>query len=76
MSNYQDQFTLDINDIDIIEQALRTQAALESRINGEGDAEFIRATAPKAKQIHDLLGKIHNQKKFYASVHSGFCPVG
>ena len=76
MTKFQKTFDLNIRDLDIIETALRTQAELESRLNGAGEAEFIRATAPKTKQIHDLLGKLHQQKLFYANVQENFCPAG
>ena len=76
MSKYQENFTFDILELDIIEEALRTQAELESRSSNAGDGQKIQPTTAKAKQIQELLGKIHNQKKFYANVSKEFHPGG
>lgn len=60
MPKYNTTFELNIDDLDLIEDALRrtkleqTQTALKA---GKGDNE--------ARQIHELLGKLHNQKTFY-----------
>lgn len=43
--SYNKNFELDINDIDLIETALRSM--------------------PISREIHELLGKIHNQKIWY-----------
>ena len=44
-------FELSVNDVDIIERALY------SMINNSTDNE--------KREIHDLLGRIHNQKNWY-----------
>ena len=57
-------FDLSVEDLDLIETALRRKkrALNEARHGGAGapeDAEDV------LKDIHDLLGRLHNQKTFY-----------
>ena len=60
MPKYNTNFELSVSDLDLIEDALRrtklaqTQADLKA---GNSDSD--------ARQIHELLGKLHNQKTFY-----------
>lgn len=60
MPKFNTQFELSPADMDLIEDALRasklakTQADIKSRAQ---DAEV--------RQIHELLGRLHNQKTFY-----------
>jgi len=60
MPKYNTKFELSVSDLDLIEDALRrtklaqTQADLKA---GSSDSD--------ARQIHELLGKLHNQKTFY-----------
>ncbi|MEX0351104.1 MAG: hypothetical protein AB3N15_16900 [Paracoccaceae bacterium] len=55
MPQYNDMFELSVEDVDLIERALRGLAeSLPS--GGEEDTE---------RQVHDLLGRLHNQKIFY-----------
>lgn len=60
MPKYNTTFELNVQELDLIEDALRrtklaqTQADLKS---GTVDDEV--------RQIHELLGKLHNQKTFY-----------
>ncbi|MEO0357106.1 MAG: hypothetical protein AAF386_02210 [Pseudomonadota bacterium] len=51
------QFELSVEDLDLIETALRdkkTEASLKSA--GECD---------ETRDLHELLGRLHNQKEFY-----------
>ena len=73
MPNYQDKFTFDVNDIDLIEQALRTEMANELDRGGQTPQY---ASTPKERKIGELLGKIHNQKIFYSSVAKSNVPLG
>ncbi|MBX2882315.1 MAG: hypothetical protein KTR32_20370 [Granulosicoccus sp.] len=73
MPNYQDKFTLDVNDIDLIEQALRSEIANELDSVAQSPQY---ASTPKERQIGELLGKIHNQKIFYSSVAETNVPLG
>ena len=64
MTRYNTQFELSLDDMDMIETALReTKTRLSSKSLGEeppatGEIERVR-------QIHELLGRLHNQKQFY-----------
>jgi hypothetical protein len=46
-------FELNVQDIDIIEQALRNEMSKPSK------------SGLDRKQIHELLGKLHSQKNWY-----------
>ncbi len=59
MPGYNKTFELSVEDLDLIEEALRrnkTELTLEKASDD---------TAPVARRIHDLLGRLHNQKTFY-----------
>ncbi|UWR90875.1 hypothetical protein K4K96_09045 [Phaeobacter inhibens] len=65
MPDFNDMFELTIADVDLIEAALqRTRDSLADAsqqvqgIAGHGREDSLR-------QIHDLLGRLHNQKIFY-----------
>jgi len=62
---YRDTFKLDLNDIDLIEQALRDRAA---------NPGAQTATCPRA--IQDLLGRLHAQKIFYSHTRPERSPNG
>lgn len=73
MPAYNTQFQLDLNDLDRIETALRTQkkelsmARLDLLANA-GNAETatqVSALDAELSEIHELLGRLHNQKVFY-----------
>ena len=53
MAGYNRDFKLDLKDMDIIETALR---AAESSAH---------STSLDPKAIHEVLGKLHNQKRFF-----------
>ena len=60
MPKYNTNFELNIQELDLIESALRraklAQPQAELKSNDADD---------EVRQIHDLLGKLHNQKTFY-----------
>jgi len=64
-------FRLDINDIELIKNALRSELkklADHKLMYSESimrDELSIQRTENKMRKIHDLLGKIHNQKVWY-----------
>ena len=65
MPKHNRTFELTINDIDLIEAALHTvkrDLSLERIENPELPAS---AEADPIRQIHDLLGRLHNQKVFF-----------
>ena len=67
MPKYRDTFKLDIHDLDLIERALREQAAA---------AWPDPASASDPRDIQDLLGRLHAQKIFYSHVRMPSCPNG
>ena len=60
MPKYNKTFELSVEDLDLIEDALR--ASKNAAIN---DDLASRAANDNVRQIHDLLGRLHNQKTFY-----------
>jgi len=54
------QFDLTVEDLDLIEDALRrSKAELCEQVPGQA------AARDEVHAIHDLLGRLHNQKEFY-----------
>ncbi len=74
MARYQDQFKLDISDIDRIERALRQEISRHSRPDRSPAAD--NDSRAEIKALSRLLGKIHNQKVFYAQVNATGVPAG
>jgi len=66
MPSFKDSFKLDVNDIDLIENALRCYASSKVSEQHLSPADQMAGTTEVARQVHNLLGKIHNQKNFYA----------
>ena len=58
MPQFNDMFELSIEDMELIEQALRQAMASYSIEANENNEDNIR-------RMHDLLGKLHDQKIFY-----------
>jgi len=78
MPKYNRQFDLTIADIDLIETALqqkvdrlsKARLALMSSPNRktsafEEDTYRLATLSERLAEIHDLLGRLHNQKTFY-----------
>jgi len=62
MSGYNKQFEFTIDDLELIEDALhRSKRALSDCQQGEA----AQADEDLLRDIHDLLGRIHNQKVFF-----------
>jgi len=58
---YNRNFELSTDDLELIENALRANKfALSQTVLKEGEA-----ADGDVRQIHDLLGRLHNQKTFY-----------
>lgn len=65
MPQYNDMFELSVEDMDLIEQALRqamTVYAAETVGETEGSQ---REREDTVRRMHDLLGRLHDQKIFY-----------
>ena len=60
MPGYNKNFELSIKDLDLIEEALRASKLAKA----QADAKSAAATE-KVRDIHELLGRLHNQKTFY-----------
>lgn len=60
MPKYNTSFELNIQELDLIEAALRRSKLAQA----QGDLKS-GDTDDEARQIHDLLGKLHNQKTFF-----------
>ena len=60
MPKYNKTFELSVEDLDLIEDALR--ASKNAAIN---DDLAEKAANDNVRQIHELLGRLHNQKTFY-----------
>ena len=73
MARYNVNFELSVEDMDLIEGALRRSKSELSaqRWSEEATPELHESVRSKAKsdeeirRIHDLLGRLHNQKVFY-----------
>lgn len=71
MPGYNSNFHLSVSDIDLIEAALHQQRAnLSERVVKPGAvspsvAEDAAEADTTLRHIHDLLGRLHNQKVFY-----------
>jgi len=71
MPKYNDKIELSVEDMDLIEQALRrsklelTRKTLDTRKSEMQSGEEVNSVEDSVRQIHDLLGRLHNQKVFY-----------
>jgi hypothetical protein len=75
MPKYNDNFNLDIHDIDLIEKALRVMWS-EDEKNISADQGFPGKTTDRIRSIHNLLGKISCQKIYYGEVNKTSYPIG
>lgn len=65
MPRYNKNFKLSIEDIDIIENALKNKMELLSKQKLVENDSSVKEVENKIKDIHDLLGRTHNQKIWY-----------
>ncbi|HAW48126.1 MAG TPA: hypothetical protein DCX34_12970 [Roseovarius sp.] len=71
MPGYNEKFELSVEDMDLIETALRqTKADLSARtltdpVQHDKTADALPEADETLRRIHDLLGRLHNQKVFY-----------
>ncbi len=75
MPKYNDKFTLDIDDVALIEQALRVLWSEEEKKMPPEPVYPVTTTA-RIRDIHSLLGKISSQKIYYSEVNRTSCPMG
>ncbi|WP_415403651.1 hypothetical protein [Tateyamaria sp. SN3-11] len=60
MPKYNTTFELSVEDLDLIEDALRASKLAKTQADIKA-----RAADEEVLQIHDLLGRLHNQKTFF-----------
>ncbi len=75
MPKYNDKFTLDVDDVALIEKGLRALWTEEEK-NISTDQVFPKKTTELIRDIYSLLGKISNQKIYYSEVNRTSCPLG
>ena len=75
MPKYNDKFTLDIDDVALIEKALRVLWSEEEK-ELPTEQVFPIKTTERIRDIYSLLGKISNQKIYYSEVNRTSCPIG
>ena len=75
MPKYNDKFTLDIDDVALIEKALRVLWTEEENKISTDQILPIKTTE-RIRDIYSLLGKISNQKIYYSEVNRTSCPLG
>ena len=75
MPKYNDSFTLDMHDVELIEQALRVMWSEDEKKIPLGQS-FPEKTPERIRNIHNLLGKISSQKIYYSEVNETSCPIG
>ena len=75
MANYQTNFELNTKELELIETALRQQAADDLRTFASYADSGIGIPG-KSEQIQALLGKLHQQKIFYSHVQPYGIPNG
>lgn len=71
MPHFNSSFDLTIADIEVIESALREKsriladAKLAAAAGTTADPGLLADLDSQSRQVHDLLGRMHNQKIFY-----------
>ncbi len=75
MPKYNDRFTLDMHDVELIEQALRVMWSEDEKKYSTVQS-FPVKTPERIRNIHNLLGKISSQKIYYSEVNETSCPIG
>jgi len=72
--SYNKNFELNIRDIELIEQglnlklsklAVQRQTHIDSTIIPESELASVKEIDQQIRELHDLLGRIHNQKIWY-----------
>jgi hypothetical protein len=73
MARYKTTFNLDLADLDTIERALRNDIARLS-VKSAGTLADARTRA-EIDALHRVLGRLHNQKIFFAQVNTPHVPA-
>ena len=73
MAKYREHFRLSINDLELIERAIRVEISMHALVEPEhADFEVARQ---KTRELNEVLGKLFNQKVFYSQVNPTGVPV-
>lgn len=62
MAKYNEKFDIDLGEMDLIEDALRSQIKV---LSGAAMGRTCEDSAAKLRDVKELLGRLHNQKVFY-----------
>jgi hypothetical protein len=73
MAKYREHFRLSPRDIEIIEDALRAQIAAHARV--EAHSASFECARQRTRALNEVLGKLYNQKVFYAQVNDTGVPA-
>ena len=66
MASFNVNFELSVEDVDLIETALRaSKKDLSAQLIGPEPTSDVAALENTVRRINDLLGHLHNQKVFY-----------
>jgi len=79
MPKYNDLFELNVDEIDLIENALRheiSSLANASTSSAPGESDNSGGHEIRIQQLHRLLGKLHNRKIWYGQVNRTGVPLG
>ena len=78
MARYNVNFELSVEDMELIEQALRRSkselsgALIDAASNDNRPCNEAQDADASVRRIHDLLGRLHNQKVFYRPKSSAY----
>jgi hypothetical protein len=73
MAKYREHFRLSIDDLELIERAIRVEMSMYALVEPEhADFEVARQ---KTRELNEVLGKLFNQKVFYSQVNPTGVPV-
>lgn len=75
MPRYRERFALDLNDIDRIERAIRSEISLHAR-HAHEDSAAAAERHGEIRRLNELLAKIYHQKVFYSQVNPTGVPGG
>ena len=73
MPKYREHFRLSPADLELIEDALRSAIANHTPIDPTDDN--FEVSRQRQRRLNEVLGKLYNQKVFYAQVHPTGIPA-
>ena len=73
MPKYREHFRLSINDLELIERAIRVEMSMHALVEPE-HSDFAVARQ-KTRELNEVLDKLLNQKVFYPQVNPTGVPV-